>query len=85
MIVTVRVEVEEGIRDKAARRLAQQGLTIDETMRMFLEQTAEGCIPNLGPIEPNSLTVEAIESARRGELVELGTPAEAIAELNKDE
>ena len=44
-----------------------------------------GCGPDFGALVPNPATVEAIEAARRGEVVELGTPAEAIAELNRDD
>lgn len=36
-------------------------------------------------LEPNATTVAAIEAARRGDVVELGTPAEALAELNHDD
>ena len=85
MKVTVRVDVERDVRDEAARQLAEQGLTIDETMRIVLEQTAAGCGPDFGALVPNATTVEAIEAARRGEVVELGTPAEALAELNRDD
>lgn len=85
MKVTVRIDVEEDVRNEAARRLAGQGLTIGETMRIVLEQAAAGCGPDFGPLVPNAATVEAIEAARRGEVVELGTPAEAIAELNRDD
>ena len=85
MKVTVRVHVERDVRDKAVRQLAEQGLTIDETVRIVLEQTAMGCGPDFGALVPNATTVEAIEAARRGEVVELGTPAEALAELNRDD
>ena len=85
MKVTVRVDVERDVRDEAARQLAEQGLTIDETMRIVLEQTAAGCGPDLGALVPNATTVEAISAARRGEVVELGTPTEALAELNRDD
>jgi antitoxin component of RelBE/YafQ-DinJ toxin-antitoxin module len=85
MKVTVRVDVERDVRDEAARQLAEQGLTIDETMRIVLEQTAAGCGPDFGALVPNATTVEAIEAVRRGEVVELGTPAEALAELNRDD
>lgn len=85
MKVTVRVDVERDVRDQAARQLAEHGLTIDETMRIVLEQAAAGCGPDFGPLAPNATTVEAIEAARRGEVVELGTPAEALAELNRDD
>ena len=85
MKVTVRVDVERDVRDQAARQLAEQGLTIDETMRIVLEQAAAGCGPDFGALVPNATTVEAIEAARRGEVVELGTPVEALAELNRDD
>ena len=85
MKVTVRVDVEQDVRDQAVRQLAEQGLTIGETMRIVLEQAAAGCGPDFGALVPNATTVEAIEAARRGEVVELGTPAEALAELNRDD
>ena len=85
MKVTVRVDVERDVRDEAARQLAEQGLTIDETMRIVLEHAAAGCGPDFRALVPNGTTIEAIEAARRGEVVELGTPAEALAELNRDD
>ena len=85
MKVTVRVDVERDVRDEAARQLAEQGLTIDETVRIVLEQSAAGCGPDFGPLIPNATTVEAIEAARNGDVVVLGSPAEALAELNRDD
>ena len=85
MKVTVRVDVERDVRDEAARQLAEHGLTIDETMRIVLEQAAAGCGPDFGALVPNATTVEAIAAARRGEVVELGSPAEALAELNRED
>ena len=83
MKVTVRVDVDRDVRDEAARQLAEQGLTINESMRIVLEQAAAGCGPDFGALVPNRTTVEAIEAARRGEVVELGSPVEALAELNR--
>ena len=85
MKVTVRVDVERHVRDEAARQLEAQGLTIGDTVRIVLEQAAAGCRPDFGALVPNPTTVAAIEAARMGEVVELGTPAEAIAELNRDD
>lgn len=85
MKVTVRVDVERDVRDQAAHQFAEQGLTIGETMRIVLEQAAAGCGPDFGPLVPNATTIEAIEAARRGEVVELGTPVDALAELNRDD
>ena len=83
MKVTVRVDIERDVRDEAARQLAENGLTIDEIMRAVLEQAAAGCGPDFGALVPNPTTVESIEAARRGEVIALGTPAEALAELNR--
>ena len=83
MKVTVQVEVEQAVRDEAARQLAQSGLTVDETMRIVLEHAAAGCGPDFGALVPNETTIKAIEAARRGEIVELGSPSEALAELNR--
>lgn len=85
MKVTVQVEIEREIHDQAAQRLAKQGLTIDEKIRFVLEQTAREAEPDHKELVPNTTTIAAIEEARRGELVELGTPAEALAELNSDD
>ena len=73
MKVTVRVDVDQTVRDEAARHLAVQGFTIGQTMRIVLEQAAAGCGPDFGALVPNATTVSAIEAARRGEVVELGS------------
>ena len=67
------------------RASAEQGLTIGETMRIVLEQAAAGRGPDFAALVPNATTVEAIEVARRGEGLELGTPSQALAELNGDD
>ena len=85
MKVTVRVDVDQGVRDEAARHLAEQGLSIDKTMRIVLDQAAAGGGSHFGALTPNATTVEAIEAARRGDVVELGTPVDALAELNRDD
>ena len=85
MKATVRVDVERHVRDEAARQLSAQGLTIGDTPRIVLEPAAAGCGPDFAALMPNPTTVAAIEAARRGEVVELGTPEEAIAELNRDD
>ena len=66
MKVTVRVDVEQHVRDETARQLAEQGLTIGETVRIVLEQAAAGCGPDFGALVTNPATVEAIEAARQG-------------------
>ena len=82
MTVTVQIEMDEQLRDKAARNLADNGLTIDDAMRIVLVQAAAGRAFDIGPLAPNKATRDAIDAARRGELVELGSPEEALAELS---
>ena len=82
MTVTVQIEMDKQLRDKAARNLASNGLTIDEAMRIVLVHAATGRAFDFGPLAPNQTTIDAIDAARRGELVELGGPEEALAELN---
>ena len=81
MVVTVRVNVERHVRDEAARRIAEQGLMIGDTVRIVLEQAAGRCGPEFGALVPNPTTV----AARRREVIELGSPAGTIAELNRDD
>ena len=85
MKVTVRVDVDQAVRDEAARLLAEQGITIGQTMRILLEHSAARCGPDFGALVPTATTVKAIEAARRGDVVELGSPANALAELNRED
>ena len=55
------------------------------TVRIVLEKAAGGGEPGFAALVPNPTTVGAIEAARRCETVELGTPAEAIAEFDRDD
>ena len=48
-------------------------------------QATESSEPANRELIPSRTTVGAIEAARRGELVELGSPAEALAELNRED
>ena len=81
MMVMVRVDVERHVRDEAARRIAEKGLMIRDTVRIVPEQAAVGCGPDFGGSAPNPTTV----AARRREVIELGSPAGTIAELNRDD
>ena len=55
------------------------------TQLMRILEPAGAYGPDFTELRPNATTVEAIEAARRGEVVKLGTPAQAIAELNRDD
>ncbi len=85
MTVTLQIEMDERLRDRAARNLAENGLTINEAMHIVLVQAATGRAFEFGPLVPNRTTIDAIEAARRGELIDLGGPEEALAELNRSD
>ena len=61
------------------------GLTIGDTAPIGLERASAGIGPDIGALMPNPNTVAVFEAARRGEVVEPGRPAEAIAELDRDD
>ena len=54
--------------------------------RSFVHGPSEALpAPDRRELVPNRTTVAAIEAARRGELTELGSPADALAELNRED
>ena len=53
--------------------------------RSLVHGLAEAVPASRRELVPNRVTVEAIDAARRGELTELGSPADAIAELNRED
>ena len=61
------------------------GAVMRVTVRIVLEQAGAAGGPDFAPPVPNPTTVVAIEAAWRGEVVALGSPAEAIAELDPDD
>lgn len=85
MTVTLKIEMDEQVREKAARNLAASGLTINEAMHIVLVQAAAGRAFEFGPLAPNKTTVNAIQEARQGKLEELGSPEEALAKLNRSD
>ena len=75
-----------GVVPPHAKRLCAHRFTAEISERAGgCRSGAAGCGSDFGAVVPNPTTVAAIEAARRGEVVELGTPAEAIAELNRDD
>ena len=53
-------------------------------VRIVVEQADGGCGPDFAALVATPTTVAANEAARRCEVIELGTPAEAIADLKRD-
>jgi DNA-damage-inducible protein J len=81
----VRARIESRVKEEAAAIYAAAGLTISEAFRMMLMRTvAERALP-FDPLVPNAETVEAMKAARRGELVNVGTVENLMADLHADD
>ena len=63
----VHVRIEQGVKDKAAKALANMGLSVSDAIRMMLVRVvAEEALP-FDVRVPNATTVKAMEAADRGE------------------
>ena len=84
MRTVVRAHIDEKIKDEAAVVLATIGLTVSDAFRLMMIRTAaEGRLP-FDPLVPSEETVEAMQAARRGELVTVGDVEGLLADLNAD-
>ena len=95
MSVTIKVRVDETVKNEAALVLADAGLNLSTAVRMFLVRVArERSLPfdpfdKAGPIPPpphapNEETIAAIQAAERGDLIRIGHPSNLIADLDAD-
>ena len=81
----VRARVNLQVKEEAAAICAAAGLTLSDAFRMLLMRTvAERALP-FDPLTPNAETVEAMQAARRGELVKVGSPDDLLANLHADD
>ena len=81
----VRARIDREVKEKAAAILAAAGLTISDAFRMMLMRTvADKALP-FDPLVPNAKTIEAMEAARRGELVTVGSVEGLMADLHEDD
>jgi DNA-damage-inducible protein J len=81
----VRARIDARVKEEAAAIYAAAGLTLSDAFRMLLMRTvAERALP-FDPLIPNTETVEAMKAARRGELVEVGSIENLMADLDEDD
>ena len=81
----IRACIDGKIKEEAAAVLAEIGLTVPDAFRlMMMRIAAEKRLP-FEPLIPNEETVEAMEEARRGELVTVGGLSDLVADLNTDD
>jgi DNA-damage-inducible protein J len=83
--VEVRARIDVRIKKEATEIYAAAGLTLSDAFRIMLKRTvAERALP-FDPMTPNEETVEAMMAARRGELVEVGSVEDLMADLHAED
>ena len=81
----VRARIDERIKEEATEILDAVGLTVSDAFRMMLVRTvAEKRLP-FDPLVPNKETIEAIEAARKGDLVTVDDIEGLMASLHADD
>jgi DNA-damage-inducible protein J len=80
----VRARIDEDTRVEAAAVLAEMGLTLSDAFRLLLHRVATDKALPFEPLTPNAETREAMQAARRGELVTAGKPSSLLESLNAD-
>jgi DNA-damage-inducible protein J len=81
----VRARIDERIKEEAAAVLAAMGLTVSDAFRLLMVRIAKDKALPFEPLVPNAETIEAMKAARRGELINPGSPDKLIASLNADD
>jgi DNA-damage-inducible protein J len=81
----VRARINEQIKEEAAVVLSEIGLTLSDAFRLLLIRVAREKALPFEPLIPNATTIKAIEEARRGELISIGTLDDLFTELNADD
>jgi DNA-damage-inducible protein J len=81
----VRARINEQIKEEAAAVLSEIGLTLSDAFRLLLIRVAREKALPFEPLIPNATTIKAIEEARRGELISIGTLDDLFTELNADD
>ena len=81
----VRARIDARVKEEATAIYAAAGLTLSDAFRMMLMRTvAERALP-FDPLVPNRETVEAMRAARRGDLAEVGSVENLLADLHADD
>jgi DNA-damage-inducible protein J len=85
MTTVVRARIDERVKKDAAAVLASIGLTVSDAFRLMMVRIATEKRLPFEPLVPNAETVEAMQAARRGDLVTVGGVDKLIADLNADD
>jgi DNA-damage-inducible protein J len=81
----VRARIDGQVKEEAAAVLATIGLTVSDAFRLMMIRIARDKALPFEPLIPNAETIEAMEAARRGELVTVGSIDALFADLHADD
>ncbi|CAA7620267.1 type II toxin-antitoxin system RelB/DinJ family antitoxin [Magnetospirillum sp. UT-4] len=85
MNTVVRARIDEQVKDEATVVLSSIGLTVSDAFRMMMVRIATEKRLPFEPLVPNAETIAAMEAARRGDVVRVGTIDDLMADLNADD
>ena len=85
MNAVVRARIDQRIKKDATAVLASIGLTVSDAFRLMMVRIAADKRLPFEPLVPNARTIAAMNAARRGDLVTVGSADELIADLNADD
>ena len=81
----IHTQIDTRLKEEAEAIYAAAGLTLSDAFRMMLLRTvAEHALP-FDPFTPNQETVEAMLATRRGDVVQLGSVDDLMADLHADD
>jgi DNA-damage-inducible protein J len=85
MNTVVRARIDEQIKDDATAVLSSIGLTVSDAFRLMMVRIATEKRLPFEPLVPNAETIAAMEAARRGEVVRVGSIDNLLADLNAED
>ena len=85
MSTVVRARIDERVKDDAAAVLASIGLTVSDAFRLMMVRIATEKRLPFEPLVPSAGTIEAMQAARRGDMVTVGSVDNLLADLNADD
>ena len=82
---TVSAEIDLKLKEEAAAIFAEAGYTLADAFRSMLVQTVADHAFPLKLFTPNAATIEAMEAARRGDVLPVGSIDDLMADLHADD
>lgn len=81
----IKTQIDAEVKGAAEQILAEAGLTVSEAMRMFFNKIVAEQHVSLDLFHPNAETVEAMEAARKGELLHAESLDQLMADLHAED